>query len=488
MSNIQSDSKVEILIKKATDAAAVFSQLTQEHTDRIVKAVYQAGLKNRVKLAKMAVEETKIGVWQDKVIKNVVGSLLVYEDIKDMKTAGIISDDRELGIMEIAQPIGPILAIIPVTNPTSTVIFKILIALKTRNPVIISPHSKAIKSSVETARICYEAALSEDAPENCIQWARDGSESAEEAANHRAHSKALMSHPKLALILATGGSGIVKAAYASGTPAYGVGAGNVPVFIDKSAKIPFAVENILISKTFDNGTICASEQAVVVEKSIAKEVIEEFKKQKGYFLTEDEVVKVEKFAYDKERDSMSEFVVGQSVKRIAELAGINIPEGTRLLIAHQKKVGKDAPLSSEILCPIIAFYTADNFDTALSICIDLNFHGGMGHSASLYANDKQVIERFAMEMNAGRIVLNSPSSQGGVGGIYNKLHTSLTLGCGTTGKNITTDNVTALHLMNIQRVASRRENIRLFKLEKDLFFNEAISVSEFENKYNENYL
>ena len=289
MSTVQTNPKADLLLEKATNAAAVFSQLTQEHTDRIVRAVYQAGLKNRVRLAKMAVEETKMGIWQDKVIKNVVASLLVYDDIKDLKTVGVISDNRETGIMEIAQPLGPILAVIPVTNPTSTVLFKILIALKTRNPVIISPHTKAIKCSVETARICYEAALKEDAPENCIQWVRDGSESAEEAANHRADSKAMMSHPKLALILATGGSGIVKAAYASGTPAYGVGSGNVPVLIDKSAKIPFAVESIFLSKTFDNGTICASEQAIVVEKIISKQVIEEIKVQKGYFLSEEAV-------------------------------------------------------------------------------------------------------------------------------------------------------------------------------------------------------
>lgn len=487
MSTNQINLKADLLLKKATEAAAVFSQLTQEQTDRIVRAVYQAGLKNRVKLAKMAVEETKMGVWQDKVIKNVVASLLVYDDIKDLKTVGVISDNRETGIMEIAQPLGPILAVIPVTNPTSTVLFKILIALKTRNPIIISPHTKAIKSSVETARICYEAALKEDAPENCIQWVRDGSESAAESANHRADSKALMSHPKLALILATGGSGIVKAAYASGTPAYGVGAGNVPVLIDKSAKIPFAAENIFISKTFDNGTICASEQAIVVEKVIAKQVIEEFKIQKGYFLSEDEVEKVAKVAFDKEKDSMNGAIVGQSVKNIAKLAGINVPDDTRLLIAPQKFVGTDSPLSSEILCPIIAFYVTDDFDSALSTCIDLNFHGGMGHSACLYANDKEVIKKFALEMNAGRVILNSPSSQGGVGGIYNKLHTSLTLGCGSTGKNITTDNITATHLMNIQRVASRRENQRLLNFDKNYFFDESIAVEEFESRYDQNY-
>ncbi len=259
------------MMEKAKSAAAVFSQLTQEHTDRIVRAVYEAVFNKRISLAKHAHEETGKGKWEDKVIKNVVASQFVYDDIKDLKTVGVISEDKDKGIVEIAQPIGPIFALIPITNPTSTVMFKILIALKTRNPIIIGPHPGAIKCSTETARICYEAALKEDAPEDCVQWFS-------EVSLDGTHE--LMIHEDLSLVLATGGAGLVHAAYSSGTPAIGVGPGNVPVFIEKSANPKFAVEQIMISKTFDNGTVCASEQAIVVERPIVDEVVKEFKQNK----------------------------------------------------------------------------------------------------------------------------------------------------------------------------------------------------------------
>jgi acetaldehyde dehydrogenase/alcohol dehydrogenase len=487
--------KVDELLMKASEAAAIFSQMSQEQVDKIVKAVFEAGFKERIRLAKMAAEETGLGRWEDKVIKNTAGTLFVYEDIKNMKTAGIISDDRESGIMEIAQPLGPICAIIPVTNPTSTVMFKTLIALKTRNPIVISPHQKAIACCAEAARICYEAALKADAPEYCIQVTR--SEPIDfknfDIKEYYAETQALMSHPKLALILATGGSGVVKAAYTSGTPALGVGSGNVPVLIDETADIPFAVAQILMSKTFDYGTICASEQAIVVEKSIADKVISEFKKQKGYFLSESEVKAVETVAYDKERKMMGSKVVGQSVDKIASLAGIKVPADTRVLLAPLKGVGENYPLSSEILCPLLAFYVAENFEESLKICIDLNFFGGMGHSASIYVNNESRLRQFATAMNAGRILVNTPASQGAVGGIYNKLRTSLTLGCGTTGKNITTDNVSAKNLINIQRVARRRVNERFEnfgKMErngKSLLYDESLSTDELVRYFNLNY-
>ncbi|HBM16614.1 MAG TPA: hypothetical protein DD381_09780 [Lentisphaeria bacterium] len=481
--------KADAMIATAKQAAAIFNQISQEHVDRIVHAVFQAAFKNRIRLAKMAEAETGLGRWQDKVIKNVAASLFVYEDIKNEKTAGIISDNRETGIMEVAQPLGPILAIVPTTNPTSTVIFKTLIALKSRNPIIISPHQKAIGCCAEAARICYEAAINEDAPENCIQCTRTEpiDFSTFDINEYYAETQAFMTHPKLALILATGGGGVVRAAYTSGTPAYGVGSGNVPAFIDKSANIAFAVENILISKTFDYGTICASEQAIIVEKSISEAVIKEFKAQGGYFLSEDEITKVENIAFDRKKGIMAAGVVGQSPEKIAKLAGISVPATTRVLLAPQAGVGTNYPLSSEILCPLLAFYSVDNFNDAIKTCIDLNFHGGMGHSASIYANDESIIREFAIEMSAGRILVNSPSSQGAVGGIYNKLHTSLTLGCGTTGKNITTDNITAKHLINIQRVARRRENQRLNHFDTKLFYNENLSNEEILSKYNQNY-
>jgi acetaldehyde dehydrogenase/alcohol dehydrogenase len=483
--------KADLLLTKAKQAAAIFEQLNQKQTDKIVKAVFEAGMKNRVKLAKMAASETGIGRWEDKVMKNVVGSLFVYEDIKNLKTVGIISDDPESGIMEVALPIGPILAIIPVTNPTSTILFKILTALKTRNPVIISPARKAIECSVETAKICYEAALAVDAPEDCIQWTYEKSTDFSKI-DHHAETQELMAHKDLALIVATGGSSIVKAAYTSGTPALGVGSGNVPVLIDKTADIPFAVEQILISKTFDNGTICASEQAIVVESHISNQLIEEFKRQKGYFLSPEEIKAVEKIAVNK-KGMMSIDVVGASVGTIARLAGISVPKGTKLLLATLDSVGKGSPLSSEVLCPILAFYVAGDLDSALNICVELNFYGGMGHSAAIYSNDETAIKKYAETMNAGRIIVNTPSSQGAVGNVYNKLHTSFTLGCGTSGKNITTDNITARHMINIQRVARRRINERFenfCKIEEDgknLFYDESISITELEKIYNKNY-
>ncbi|MFC1590102.1 aldehyde dehydrogenase family protein [Candidatus Omnitrophota bacterium] len=469
---------VNAIMEKAIYAAAVFCQLDQKQTDRIARAVFEAGFNARIKLAKLAHEETKKGNWKDKVIKNVVATQFVYDDIRNLKTVGIISEDEKSGIVEIAQPIGPIFALIPVTNPTSTVMFKILIAMKTRNPIIIGPHPNATRCSTEAARICYEAAIKADAPEDCVQWL---------SAPSREHTHALMAHKDIALLLATGGSGLVKAAYSSGTPALGVGPGNVPVFIEQSADIPFAVEQIVTSKTFDNGTICASEQAIVVEKAVAKDVIDRFRQHKAYFLSDEETRRLEDTAYDREKQIMKADVVGKSAHDIAKAAGIEAPADVRLLIAPMKKVGKDCPLSSEILAPILAFYVADDFDGAVKLCIDLNFHGGIGHTASMFSNDDEKIKKFATFMNAGRIVVNTPSSQGAVGGIYNTLHPSLTLGCGTGGKNITTDNISARHLLNIQRIARRRVNTRLERFDQQLYFDERLDAKAIEKKFNRNY-
>ncbi len=469
---------IENIMEKASFAAAIFSQLSQEHTDRIVRAVYEAGFKNRIKLAKMAHEETKLGVWQDKVIKNVVATQFVYEDIKNLKTVGVISDDKESGIIEIAQPIGPIFALIPVTNPTSTVIFKILIALKTRNPIIISAHHRAMKCCNETARILYEAALKEDAPQDCIQWLE---------AKSSESTRALMRHKKLALILATGGSSLVGAAYSSGTPAIGVGPGNVPAYIEKTADVGFAVEQIFISKTFDNGTVCASEQSIIVDKSLADKAQKEIEARKGYFLSEDETKRIEEVAFDKERGLMNTAIVGQSAASIAKLANIDAGADVRLLIAPLKGIGKEHPLSSEVLAPILAFYVANDFEHAVNLCIDLNFHGGIGHTVSIFSNDDEKIQEFASVMNAGRIVVNTPSSQGAVGGLYNTLHPSFTLGCGSGGKNITTDNISAKHLLNIQRIARRRVNRRLEKFDNKLYFDESIDIKAIEDEFNRNY-
>jgi len=469
---------VEETLSKARTAAAVFSQLDQEQTDRIVRAVFKVALDNRIRLAKMAHEETQMGNWQDKVVKNLTATLNVYDDIRYQKTVGIISLDRASGIAEIAQPLGPILAIIPVTNPTSTTIFKILIALKTRNPIIISAHHKALNCCRETVSLLYKAALGEDAPEDCIQFFERAS---------REETKALMADRRLALVLATGGESVVKAAYSSGTPALGVGAGNVPVFIDETADVPFAVEQIFASKTFDYGTICASEQALVVPRSISDQVAGELKKRGAYFLDEDQTAKVSAVAYDREKRVMNAEVIGQPVEKIAAMAGIAVPPGTKLLMARLKGVGADYPLSSEILAPILGYYEAADFDSAVNLCIDLNFHGGIGHSVSIFSNDDERTKKFALMMNAGRIVVNQPSSQGAIGGIYNTLHTSLTLGCGTGGKNITTDNVTAKHLLNIQRICWRRVSERVARLDGALVFDESTDATALEKAFNRNY-
>lgn len=466
------------MLQRAGMASGVFEMSDQEQTDNIVAAVFKAGFNNRIKLAKMAHEETGLGVFEHKILKNVLATQLVYENIRNEKTVGIISQNESTGITEIAQPLGPVLAIIPITNPTSTVMFKIMIAMKARNPIIISPHSKAVKCCAEAARICYEAALDADAPESCIQWIDSPS---------RDLTQALMRHRNIALILATGGPGLVKTAYSSGTPAIGVGPGNVPVFIDESADIPFAVKNILLSKTFDNGTICASEQAIVVEKKISGVVKEEFIRQGGYFLNDDEIRKVEKIAVDPETRLMNPAIVGQPVSKVAELAGISVPQEIRVLLAVQERVGVDFPLSGEILAPILAFYERDDLNSTMKLCIELNYLGGLGHTVSIYANDEEKIRKFALVMNAGRVVVNTPAAQGAVGGLFNRLNTSFTLGCGTWGKNITTENITARHLINIKRICRRRSNEKWQTFPKEKYLNETLTADSVLMEYNRNF-
>ena len=470
--------KANDILDKAQLAAAEFHQFNQEQTDRVVEAVFKAGFNNRVKLAKMAHEETGMGKWEHKVIKNVLGTQLVYESIKNEKTVGVISYDPRTGITEIAQPLGPILAVIPVTNPTSTVMFKILICLKSRNPIIVSSHRGASNSCTEAVRICYEAALKAGAPEDCIQMISSGS---------RDFTQMIMAHPKIALILATGGTGLVKAAYSSGNPAIGVGPGNVPVFIDESADIPFAVSNIISSKTFDNGTICASEQAIVIVNSIEQQVKAEFERQNCYFLNAEEIKKVEKIAIVSETNSMSPFVVGQPVSVIAQKAGITVPDGTKILLARLEGIGKEYPLSVEVLAPILAFYSANDYHTAINYCIDLNYLGGIGHSACIYANDEKRIMEYAELLNAGRILVNTPTSQGAVGYFYNHLAPSLTLGCGTGGKNITTENITAKNLINIQRVSRRKPNELWFSHNQANYFDESFTADEIMKEYYKNH-
>jgi len=470
---------IEKIVGNAVRAAEDFRHYSQKQTDRVVEAVYRAGFNSRVHLAKLTHKETKLGKWEDKVIKNVIATRFVYQDIRDVKTVGVIAEDKEQEVVEVARPVGPIFAITPITNPSSTVLFKILISMKSRNPIIIRPHGSARKCSVEAARICYEAALDAGAPVNCVQWIKTSTEQ---------ELLALMAHKRIALILATGSVSLVQAAFRSGNPAIGIGPGNVPVYIGRSADVPFAVEQILISKVFDYGTVCASEQAVVANRHNADEVIREFKKRKAYFLSEEEIKRLEPVAFNKEQRVMKVEVIGQSASIIAEMAGIKVPPDTTVLIAPLEEVGIQSPLSLEILAPILAFYIADDFEQAIELCRQINQHGGLGHTASIFSNDVESIAYFASAVNAGRVLVNTPASHGALGGTYNKLKPSLMLACGTGGKNITTDNITAQHLLNIHRVA-RRKVCR--DIEQDFvhyYFNEHLDADAIEEMHRENQI
>ena len=449
------------LVAQAREAAAIFTQYSQEEVDHVVDAAAKAGANRHIELARMAVEETGMGVFEDKVIKNLFATEYIYNDIRHVRTVGLLRDCPETGLMEFAEPLGVVLGIVPVTNPTSTAMFKSLIALKTRNAIVISASRNALKCTIEAAKTLYEAALAAGAPDYVIRWIEEPS---------REMTHALMTHPDVSLILATGGMGLVKAAYASGTPAIGVGPGNVPVYIEKSADINTAVNDILMSKTFDNGMICASEQAVVVDREIERAVVARFKSQGAYFLKPRETAKVEAIAIDPQKQSMSPKVVGQPPQRIAELAGIEIPENTRVLIARLKGVGVKYPLSREKLSPILGFYTVRGLEDGVNLCTDLMHFGGLGHTGSIFSEDPQAIRQFSETINAGRILVNSPSTHGGIGGIYNRIHPSLTLGCGAGGQNITTDNVTVSHLLNIKRVTRRMVDMRWFRVPARIYF------------------
>ena len=391
-----------------------------------------------------------MGVYGDKVLKNTVATLLVYETIRNEKTVGLIGEDHHTGIVDIAEPLGVVLAGTPVTNPTSTTMFKILLALKTRNAIILSPHRKAFGCSVDAARFMYEAALEAGAPEDCITWMTEPS---------REVSTGLMHHSGLAMILATGGSSLVNAAYSSGTPALGVGPGNVPVFVDGSADLELLANSIMASKTFDNGMICASEQALVIAGGHYGEVVEELQARGAYLCTTEDRAKLEAIAIDPERGGMSLDVIGQPATTIAALAGISVPRDTRLLLVEPGGIGPAYPLSREKLSPILALYHAHNDRDGINHCVDLLHFGGIGHTAGIFSNDERVISEFADAVNAGRILINQPTSQGAVGQMFNMMPASLTLGCGTGGHNITTDNVTASHLINRKRVLRRHPTI-----------------------------
>jgi acetaldehyde dehydrogenase (acetylating) len=439
-------------VKKAKESQRQYEEFSQEAVDRIVQAVAQAAFAQKERLAKLAVDETGMGVAEHKVIKNEVASTGVYESIRDLKTVGVVREDKKEKIVEVACPFGVVAGIVPTTNPTSSAIFKSLIALKTRNAIVFSPHPSAKKCTVEAARICLEAAVKAGAPEGIIGWITNPTMDA---------TQALMKHKDVNLILATGGGALVRAAYSSGKPAYGVGPGNVPCYIEKTADIQKAIKRIVDSKTFDNGTICATEQALVVDRNVSEVVIREFKNHGAYFLNDKEKKKLEK-VISPSPGKLNPKIVGRHATVIANMAGIDVPGETRILIAHETEIGKEIPFSIEKLAPVFPFYTVDGEKQAITVCDRLLSLGGRGHSLALHTTDEQVVRRFSLHMPVSRILVNTPSSIGAVGGTTG-LKPSLTLGCGSFGGNITSDNISAEHLMNIKRVAYGKKEINVPK-------------------------
>lgn len=454
----------EMIDELAANGAKVLAELrcyTQDMVDEIVKQMALTALENHRYLAKLAIEETQRGVYEDKVFKNMFATEFIYNNIRDMKTVGVINENENEGMIEMAEPVGVVAGVIPITNPTSTVIFKALISLKTRNPIIFAFPRYAQKCCTMAAQLLREAAERAGAPQNCIQWI--------EAPSHEAF-QTLMKHPKISLILATGGPNLVKAAYSSGKPALGVGAGNVPCYIEKTANIKRAVNDLILSKTFDNGMICASEQALIIDKEIYQEVRQELIQNNCYFLNEEERQMLEKIAIDPKKGELNPLIVGLSAFQIAKASGINVPVNTKILLAELTGVGPKYPLSCEKLSPILACYKADSFAQGLLIAEETLEYGGLGHSAAIHTSNQDVIDAFSLRMRAGRIIVNTPSTHGAIGDIYNTSLPSLTIGCGTYGGNSVSQNVGAANLMNIKKVAKRRTMTQWFKVPSQVFF------------------
>lgn len=440
--DLQSIQEVRDLMARATDAQKEFQNWEQERVDALVKAIADACIAQAEPLAKMAAEETSFGIWQDKVIKNLLGSKLTYEYIKDMKTIGVVREDKERKLLEIAVPVGVVAALIPSTNPTSTTMYKTLISVKAGNAIVVSPHPNAKKCILKTVRIIQEAAKAAGAPDGLIACIETTTMQATDT---------LMKHPNTGIILATGGSAMVKAAYSSGNPALGVGPGNGPSFIERTADIPMAVKHIMDSKTFDNGTICASEQSIVTEAGIRDVVMEEVKRQGGYFLDEEQSEKLEKMIM-RGNNTMNPAIVGKSVQTIARMAGIKVPEGTRVLVSEQTEVGLNHPYSREKLCPILAFFVEDNWEKCCEKSIAILQNEGAGHTMTIHSQNEQIIREFALKKPVSRLLVNTAGALGGVGATTN-LAPALTLGCGAVGGSATSDNINPLNLINIRRVA-----------------------------------
>ncbi len=471
------EEKVEIqnmindLVEKAKKASEEYLKLDQAQIDDIIKAMSMAGLEHHMELAKMAVEETGRGIYEDKITKNMFATEYIYHSIKYDKTVGVIEDNEEEGYEEIAEPVGIIAGVTPVTNPTSTTMFKSIIAAKTRNVIIFGFHPSAQKCSVAAANYLREAAVKAGAPEDCILWIDKPSVEA---------TRALMNHPDVNLILATGGTGMVKSAYSCGKPALGVGPGNVPCYIDKTAKLKTSVNDLVLSKSFDNGMICASEQSVIVDREI-KDEFERLMKEAGcYFLSADQTNKLRGSMFvEANGGALNADIVGKSPYNIAKMAGIDVPEDTKVLVLQENGVGIEYPFSKEKLSPVLAYYVVDSSEEGIDLAEKLIEFGGLGHSAVIHSEDRDTIQRFSEKVKVGRIIVNSPSTHGAIGDIYNTNMPSLTLGCGTFGGNSTTANVSSVNLINIKRVAKRRVNMQWFKVPEKIYF-EAGSIGYLE--------
>ncbi|EJE26339.1 aldehyde-alcohol dehydrogenase 2 [Staphylococcus epidermidis NIHLM003] len=465
---------IDSLAEKGQEALKELSKKSQHEINDIVHQMSMAAVDQHMHLAKLAYDETGRGIYEDKAIKNLYASEYIWNSIKDNKTVGIIGEDKQKGLTYVAEPIGVICGVTPTTNPTSTTIFKAMIAIKTGNPIIFAFHPSAQQSSKYAAKVILEAATKAGAPKDCIQWIEVPSIEA---------TKQLMNHKDIALVLATGGSGMVKSAYSTGKPALGVGPGNVPTYIEKTAHIKRAVNDIIGSKTFDNGMICASEQVMVVDKEVYTDVVKEFKLHQTYFVNKNELQQLEDAIMNEDKTAVKPDIVGKSAVDIAKLSGISVPEKTKLLVAEIDGIGKDYPLSREKLSPVLAMVTAKSTGHALQICEDILKFGGLGHTAVIHTEDSQLQQKFGLKMKACRVLVNTLSAVGGIGNMYNELIPSLTLGCGSYGRNSISHNVSAVDLLNIKTIAKRRNNMQWFKLPPKVYFeeNSVMYLTEMDN-------
>lgn len=464
---METEGMVDGLVQGALAALDRFETFDQEQVDHIVKKASLAALAAHGDLAKLAVEETGRGLFEDKAVKNLFACEHVTHSMAGLKTAGVIRRDELNGITEIAEPVGVICAMTPVTNPTSTTVFKALIALKTRNPIVFAFHPSAQKCSAEAARIVRDAAVAAGAPADCVQWVEEPSMAA---------TGLLMNHEGVSTILATGGNAMVRAAYSCGKPALGVGAGNVPAYVTKSGKLPRAIHDIVLSKAFDNGMICASEQAVILDKEVYEEGIAEFERLGAHVVTAAEKTKLEEYVFGTTAYAtdcaakLNAAVVGRSPRWIAEQAGFEVPEGTSILLAECAEVGEGEPLTREKLSPVLAALKADSTEHGLELSARMVEFHGLGHSAAIHTEDEALAEEFGKRVKAIRVIVNAPSTFGGIGDVYNSFLPSLTLGCGSYGHNSVSNNVTAVDLINVKRIGRRTTNMQWYKVPPKIYF------------------